>query len=86
MVSHTYSTPGTYIVRLTITDNNSNTTYVEKPVVVAHTIFTADFKERTNTGTPLKVDFDGSWSYIPAPGSIVSYAWTFGDGTTGTGA
>ena len=85
MVSHIYANPGNYTVRLTVTDNLSNTTYVEKVIPVAHTAFTADFKERTNTGTPLQVNFDGSWSYKPG-GSIVSYAWTFGDGTTGSGA
>jgi len=32
------------------------------------------------------VSFDGSGSYDPDPaGTIVSYAWDFGDGTTGTG-
>ena len=84
MVSHTYSNPGQYTVRLTVTDNASNTTYVEKVITVAHTSFTADFKARTNTGTPLTVNFDGSWSYKPG-GSITNYAWTWGDGTTGTG-
>ena len=34
--------------------------------------------------TPLAVRFDGMQSYDP-DGAIVSYAWDFGDGTTGTG-
>jgi PKD repeat protein len=33
---------------------------------------------------PLEVNFDGSSSYDP-DGSIVAYAWDFGDGTTGSG-
>jgi len=86
MVSHSYSGPGTYTVRLTVTDNASNTAYIEKNITVAHIALAADFKYRTNTGDPLKVDFDGSFSYDTPPGSIVSYAWTFGDGTTGSGA
>jgi PKD repeat protein len=85
MVSHTFSGPGTYTVRLTVTDNAGNSTYIEKNITVASIVLAADFKYRTNTGDPLKVDFDGSFSYDP-DGSIVSYAWSFGDGTTGTGA
>jgi PKD repeat protein len=33
---------------------------------------------------PLNVTFDGTRSYAPG-GSIVTYAWDFGDGSTGTG-
>jgi PKD repeat protein len=42
----------------------------------------------TSGTAPLAVNFDGTSSYDPdAPaGSIVSYAWTFGDGGTGSGA
>jgi len=35
--------------------------------------------------SPLKVDFDGSASRDP-DGSIVSYQWSFGDGSSGSGA
>jgi PKD repeat protein len=39
----------------------------------------------TSGGAPLAVAFSGSGSSDP-DGTIVSYAWNFGDGTTGTGA
>jgi PKD repeat protein len=34
--------------------------------------------------TAVPIDFDGTGSYSPS-GTIVSYSWDFGDGTTGTG-
>jgi len=34
---------------------------------------------------PLAVAFDGTQSRDPNPGDTLTYAWTFGDGTTGTG-
>ncbi len=39
----------------------------------------------TSSCTGLNCSFDGNASHDP-DGSIASYAWTFGDGTTGTGA
>ncbi len=39
----------------------------------------------TSTPNNLTASFDGSGSHDP-DGSITGYAWTFGDGTTGTGA
>ncbi len=80
--SHTYAASGTYTVRLTVTDNDGAPNYIEHDVtVVANAVPIAAF---TSSSTYLQVSFDGSTS-TDSDGSIVSYAWTFGDTGTGTG-
>jgi chitodextrinase len=59
--------------------NVSVLTYNPTPACVAGPVATFSY---TATGT--SVDFNASGSYDP-DGSIVSYAWDFGDGTTGSG-
>lgn len=83
--SHTYNSPGTYQVRLKVTDDDGATgsaslvVYVherakEPPVANANA-------DPTSGNTPLSVNFSSSGSYDP-DGSITSYYWTFGDGGT----
>ncbi|MGN6407163.1 MAG: PKD domain-containing protein [Curtobacterium sp.] len=83
-VAHTYATAGTYQVKLTVTDDQGATGTVTHSVVVAapNQAPTASF---TTTVDGLTVSADGSGSNDP-DGSIASYAWTFGDGSTATGA
>ena len=92
---HTYTAPGTYSVKLTVTDDEqvdaSDTMTVAvktPPVAVAGGDKEVYFNSTTNS---VRVDFDGSKSHDPDDGTnpgdgIVSYGWSFGDGSTGSGA
>jgi PKD repeat protein len=82
--SHTYAANGTFAVTLTVTDNQGAPGQVTKNVTVsgANTPPTANF---TSSCTQLACSFNGGSSTDP-DGTIVSYAWNFGDGQTGTGA
>ena len=77
--SHTYAAAGTYSVSLTVTDDDGGSTTLTKQVAVS-TPPVADFTTSVN-GTQLAVDATGSTD----DQGVTSYAWTFGDGGTGTG-
>ena len=80
--NHTYASGSTYSVSLTVTDNHNQTSTVTQSVpVTAPQPPTAAF---TPTCTNLACHFDASAS-TDTSGTITSYAWTFGDGNTGTG-
>lgn len=83
-VTHTYTTAGTFIVTLTVTDdtgaadNDTCTVTVNSPPV-------ADAgADRVVLPNEL-VEFNGSGSYDP-DGEIVAYLWDFGDGSNATGS
>lgn len=80
--SHTYGSAASYIVVLTVTDNDGATDSVTHSVttLAANRGPTAAFTSSVNglVGT-----FDGSGSSDP-DGNVASYAWTFGDGGTST--
>jgi PKD repeat protein len=82
--SHTYATPGSYTVKLTVTDNLGATgTSTQVVSVAALTPPTASF---TATPAGLSVSTDASASAATASGATISsYAWTFGDSGTATG-
>jgi PKD repeat protein len=84
--THTYAAGGTYVAKLTVTDDKGATGTSSRLVTVApappNAAPTAAFAV-TARGLELAVDAGGS---ADADGSIASYAWDFGDGTTGTGA
>ena len=83
--THIYSNAGTYNVNLTVTDNDGATANVTVPVTVTDpsvniaptASFTTVVTGRSAAVTSTSTDPDGS---------IVSSAWTFGDGNTGTGS
>jgi PKD repeat protein len=85
--SHTYATPGTFTVELCVTDNEGAErcceTTAEISIVNEEPICDAGGPYSGTAG--VAVDFDGSNS-VDVDGTIVSYAWNFGDGSTGTGA
>lgn len=81
--SHTYASAGTYTVKLTVTDNRGGTSTVTHEVTVAQNQApTAAF---TTSVANLAASVNAAGS-ADADGTIASYAWDFGDGTTGTGA
>lgn len=88
--SHIYTIAGTYTTELLVTDALGLTDTETTPIIVTPptTINQAPGAAFTATPTqgsvPVTVNFDGSSSQDP-DGTITSYAWNFGDGTTGSG-
>lgn len=83
-VSYTYQKRGKYAAKLTVTDNENNSGTATKEISVGLPPV-AQFTANPKIGrSPLTVNFDASASYDP-DGTISSYSWDFGDGTSGTG-
>ena len=86
--SHTYTMEGTFTVVLTVTDNYGATDTETADIEVLAPLNdppTAAFTAAPTAGTPpLTVQFNAGASSDP-DGTIDSYAWDFGDGSTGTG-
>ncbi|MGQ9700499.1 MAG: PKD domain-containing protein [Candidatus Bipolaricaulaceae bacterium] len=87
IVFHQYATPGTYTVRLVVTDNQGATGSTLKPVVVSPMVINqppvAQFTySPTSPVVGQSITFNATASYDP-DGHIVNYEWDMnGDGTT----
>jgi PKD repeat protein len=81
--SHVYATPGNYTVTLTVVDNVGANATVSHQVTAVHVNQppTAIFTSAANN---LDATFDAGASSDP-DGTIASFQWNFGDGTSGTG-
>ena len=85
-VEHAYGSAGTYEVSLTLTDDKGKSA----TETVAIAVDTNDAPSVTADATPTAADpgetvsFDGSAS--DPDGTVESYEWDFGDGSTATGA
>ncbi|WP_104091171.1 PKD domain-containing protein [Arthrobacter sp. GMC3] len=81
--NHTYSTAGNYTVVLTVT-SSSGVAATASRIVTAVVPNQAPVASFVAGVAGLTVSVDGSGS-TDADGSVASYAWQFGDGSTGTG-
>ena len=84
--THVYETGGKYIARLTVTDDSEET---DMDITVVN-VGIGNLPPLAHAGDSVSgkvsrdITFDGTGSSDP-DGSVANYAWSFGDGNTGTG-
>jgi PKD repeat protein len=85
--SHTFAAPGSYKVTMTATDSLTGATAapVEHTLVI-NDVPTASFTVAPNPGVAGSPEAFNGGASIDPDGFIASYAWSFGDGATGSGA
>lgn len=82
---HTYTSAGDYTVKLVVADNRGGTATVSKTVTASVRVNAKPVAVIASSANGLKVSFDGTGS-TDSDGTVASYAWDFGDGTTSTNA
>ncbi|MBA2686501.1 MAG: PKD domain-containing protein [Gemmatimonadaceae bacterium] len=82
-LSHLYSAPGNYTVTVTVSDGAGSSSSSAAVTVLAAPTAAINGPFRSVEGS--SVSMSGAAS-TDVDGTISSYAWNFGDGTTGTGA
>jgi PKD repeat protein/Flp pilus assembly pilin Flp len=78
----TYTSAGTYTITLTVTDNNGATNSTTRQVTVAANVPPVASFTVSCTNLACTVNASGS---TDSDGTISSYAWNFGDNTSGSG-
>ena len=82
--SHTYKQAGSYQARLTVTDNDDGLSVEATRTIEVNARPSASFTASSLTGpAPFEPTFTATAT--DPDGSIASYAWDFGDGTTDSG-
>ena len=82
--THQYADDGTYLVNLTVMDNDYEYDSLNRLITVTNVPPVTDANGPYAGYVYQLIQFDGSGSY-DLDGAIVSYDWNFGDGHTGTG-
>jgi len=86
VITHRYAASGSFVVTLTVTDNDQSTDTATRTIVVANGFTPVPKFTITppagDTGTTFGVNASGSTDQDNA---IVDYLWNFGDGTTAHG-
>ena len=82
--SHTYTAPQTYPVSLTVTNTSNLSATASTTAIIAGQSPAANAGGPYTGGIGTIISFSGSRSNDPQ-GEALTYAWSFGDGTTGTG-
>jgi PKD repeat protein len=81
--SHAYAAAGTYVIGLTVTDEEGQTASTTRTVVVGTGAPTASFAFVPTTGHTMA--FDAGASTALGGATITNYAWSFGDTLSAAG-
>ena len=83
--THVFALGATYTVVLSVLDDAGQKTVLPKSITVGSGNPNASFTSSTVNAITHTMFFDGGGSTAAGSASIVSYQWSFGDGTSGSG-